>query len=196
MRKASKQDIKLVVDIITESFQDNPSVLSVIKNDHKQKQRISALAVYAFKTGLRRNGVLISSDEQAIAICYPQGLASEGLADLWNQLVFAIKGIGVSRVPKVMQRAAMIKKSRLQDNDYLYFWFFGVRNKGRGQGGAQELKAAIFEESTQKKLPILVETSVNKNKKVYERFGFQVYHTWENKAENLTLWFMKRPYDA
>lgn len=95
-----------------------------------------------------------------------------------------------------MQRNVRIKKSRPKDNDYLYYWFFGVKNKGRGQGGAQELKAAIFEESAQKKLSILVETSVNKNKRVYERFGFQVYHFWQNKAENLTLWFMKRPYDA
>ncbi|MCE7997000.1 MAG: hypothetical protein HEP71_33890 [Roseivirga sp.] len=193
MRKASPKDEPLVIQVISESFRDNPSVLSVIKNDHKREKRIQALARYAFKTGLPRKGVWISSDEQAVAICYAKNRHKENIRDLRNQLVFAIKGIGLNRVLAVMKREAQMNKRRPQHHDYMYFWFFGVSNTGKGQGGTRELKEAIFQEADSHHLPILVETSVEKNKRVYERYGFTTYSTWHNKEENLTLWFMQRP---
>ena len=70
MRKAYKSDQKLVISIVTESFVNNPSVLSVIKNDDKKNKRIAELAKYSFKTAIARNGVYISSDNKGVAICY------------------------------------------------------------------------------------------------------------------------------
>lgn len=192
MRKANISDEKLIIEIISESFILNPSVLSVIKNDNKKKQRIAELAKYAFRTAVRREGVYVSSDNEGVAICYKYNAKKESLIDYWNQLNLVVKSIGINRVFKILKREGYVKKLRPVSGEYFYFWFFGVTNKGKGKDAAMELKDAIIKESLNKKLPIYLETSVEKNKSVYERYGFEVYHKWKNDSENMTLWFMRK----
>lgn len=193
MRKAINSDEKLVTEIISESFYYNPSVLSVIKNDDKtKKQRIAGLAKYVFKTAFRRDGVFISGDQKGTAICYKYNNKKESLSDYWNQLILVITAIGISRIIKVLKREAYIKKMRPRSGEYLYFWFFGVIKDGQGKGAAKELWDAILLEAKNKDIPVFLETSVEKNKTVYERYGFEVYHIWNSKSDNVTLWFMKK----
>ena len=46
----------------------------------------------------------------------------------------------------------------------------------------------LFKESEERRLPIVAETSVEKNKRVYERFGFDVYQVFEdNKGPKLYM---------
>ena len=72
----------------------------------------------------------------------------------------------------------------------MYFWFLGVE-KG-GDQAVYELKDHLFELSKNQQLPILLETSVPRNRSVYERYGFEVYHTWEDSGNDKALWFMMR----
>ena len=191
MRKGTASDEQLITDIISASFADNPSVNEVVKNDGKKDQRITALARYAFRTALRRNGIYISSDEKGVAICYDIREKKESLADFFDQLKLVQKAIGWSRVIKVLKREAYLKNIRPKKDNYLYFWFFGVIKEGRGHLAAWELKEEIFKEANRRQLPIYLETSIEQNKRVYERYGFQVYHSW-NTGDKTTLWFMKR----
>ncbi|MDB4335058.1 hypothetical protein OAA06_01730 [bacterium] len=194
MIKAVKLDKKQVVEIVTESFSNNPSVLSVIKpGSAKQEQkRIAGLAEYAFNTAFKRNGVVLSSDRQGVAICYPYHVQKNTFKDYWNQLVLAFKVIGVSRILTIMRRDNYVKRQRPKDGRYLYFWFLGVKSDGIGKSAVRELRDSVYKESHLKKLPIYLETSVEKNRVVYERFGFEVYHAWDNTKEGNTIWFMKR----
>ncbi|WP_420580791.1 GNAT family N-acetyltransferase [Reichenbachiella sp.] len=192
MYKASKADEKLVIDIIAQSFPSNPSVLSVIKNDKKEPQRMQWLARYVFRTALRRNAIFISSDRCGVAICYRFNSHKENLMDYWNQLVLAFTAIGIERIFKVLKRDNYVKNQRPKSGDFMYFWFFGVSDAGKGKGAAYELQRAVFKDAEEQGLPIYLETSIAKNKRVYERFGFEVYHTWNYISEGITLWFMRR----
>src|SRR5688572_6067175 len=98
MRLAQPSDQEMVVRILTESFQNNPSVLDAVKNDRKIQIRIKELALYAFKTGILRKGVYISSDNQCLAICYQYNIRKEGIQDYKNQLRLLRKSIGFSRL--------------------------------------------------------------------------------------------------
>lgn len=191
MQKATKADESLVIDIIAESFPSNPSVLSVIKNDKKEPLRMRWLARYVFRTALRKEGIFLSSDRTGVAVCYRFNSHKETLRDYWDQLVLAFTAIGIERIFKVLKRDIYVKSKRPGSGDYLYFWFFGVSNEGKGQGAAYELQKTVFDEAEKQKLPIYLETSIAKNKRVYERFGFETYHTWDYKSEGITLWFMK-----
>jgi len=90
---------------------------------------------------------------------------------------------------ETLKREAYIKKHRFKGN-HLYFWFFGVK-KGGDRAGF-ELKNYMFDYSKKEQLPILLETSVQRNKEIYERYGFHVYHQWMDSGGGNTLWFMKR----
>ena len=60
-------------------------------------------------------------------------------------------------------------------------FIFGVK-KG-GDRAAFELKNYIFQMSQNEKNPILLETSVKRNKLIYERYGFYVYHEWIDSGD-------------
>jgi len=192
MRQCTKADRNKVIDIIAESFDTNPSVNRVIKNDTKRKQRIKTLADYSFKTALLREGVYISSDEQGVALCYQYNKQKEGLKDYWNQILLVSKAIGLSRVGHIMTRDNYFKSQRPASGEYLYFWFLGITNKGKGGIAIRELKQHLFAESEKKKLPIYLETSVPKNKRVYERYGFETYHEWKDPQTGDVIWLMRR----
>ncbi|UXX78288.1 hypothetical protein N7E81_13075 [Reichenbachiella carrageenanivorans] len=191
MPKATKADESLIVDIIANSFPSNPSVRSILKNDKKEPQRMRWLAKYVFKTALRRKAIFLSTDRTGVAICYKFNSHKENLLDYWNQLVLAITAIGIERIFKVIKRDHYVKSKRPASGDFLYFWFFGVSDAGKGHGAAHELKKAVFAEAEKQNLPIYLETSIAKNKRVYERYGFETYHTWDYKSEGITLWFMR-----
>lgn len=192
MRKAGIADKQLVVAIISNSFDKNPSVNSVIKNDSKRKERVRSLADYAFETAVKREGIYLSSDMKGVAICYPFNGKKQTIPDYWNQLKLVVKAISIPRTIEILKRESYIKKQRPQSGNYLYFWFFGVLTDARGKGAAKELKDVLFQESENKQLPIYLETSVLKNKKVYERFGFEAYHSWQMNGEGPVIWFMRR----
>lgn len=178
------------ISIIEESFVNNPSVASVI--NRKKPKSLTSLARYAYQTASRRDGVLLSADSEAVAICYPYHLQKEGVKDLWNQLLLAWNCIGLTKLPEVMKREAYVKNTRPADGQFLYFWFFGATARGKKSGAALELKSHIFEWSERDDLPIYLETSVMRNKRVYEYYGFETYHEWK-QPNGTTLYFMRRP---
>ncbi|MEO9870689.1 hypothetical protein [Ekhidna sp.] len=189
MKKITRSDTSKVIQILTQSFQTNPSALWVIKQDEKVQQRLKALIEYAVKTGITNEGVFLSDDKSAAAICFKEPSKSNFQSYL-DQVVLIWKAIGISRVPLVLKREGYLKKHR-PNEPHLNFWFLGVDPNQKGAGGVQDLKKGIFEFSKRQELPVLLETSVERNKNVYERFGFYTYHIWK-QSQDYTLWFMRR----
>ncbi|WP_420318467.1 hypothetical protein [Ekhidna sp.] len=189
MRKISLLEAPKVIEILTQSFQTNPSALWVIKQDEKVLSRLKALIEYAVKTGLENDGVFLSNDESAAAICFEEP-SKTTLSSYRHQLDLIRKAIGVTRVTHVLKREGYLKKQR-PNEPHLNFWFLGVDPSVKGGQGVYDLRDGLFQLSKQKNLPILIETSVERNKNVYERFGFQVYHRWQ-PHEDYSLWFMRR----
>ena len=97
--------------------------------------------------------------------------------------------IPIKNVFQTLKRESYLKKHRY-DGTHLYFWFLGVK-KGGGTAGF-EMKDYLFDFSSKEQLPIILETSVERNKEIYERYGFEVYHEWPNSGKGKTLWFMIR----
>lgn len=189
LQEVTSSQAPKVIRILTESFQTNPSALWVIKQDNKVQERMKALIEYAVKTGIQNEGVFLSDDESAAAICFKEP-AKSSLSSYWDQLQLIRKAIGLSRVSQVLKREGYLKKHRPKEQ-HLNFWFLGVDPARKGGNGVHDLRRCIFKLSEEQNLPILIETSVERNKQVYERFGFHVYYTWRPSAD-YTLWFMKR----
>ncbi len=180
------------IRIISEAFIENPSVLHIVKPDQNKARRIKHLADYVYETAKMRDGVFFSSDKEAIALCYVYNIRKEGLKDLFNQAKLVIKTIGIERVLKIIKRDAYVKKQRPKDGGFLYFWFFGASDASRGSRGAWELKHKVFDRSKALNLPLYLETSIPQNMRVYERFGFETYHVWNDNYGNQPLYFMRR----
>jgi len=63
MVRATYTDKKNAIAIITETFDANPSVNSVIGTGGNRRKKISNLASYAFIKALNRNGTFISTNK-------------------------------------------------------------------------------------------------------------------------------------
>lgn len=176
------------VRIISETFDANPSVNIVIGDGGNRKKKISRLAEYAFIKALNRDGAFISDNKMGTGLCFRSNYGSSNLKELIYELRFAFS-IPLKKVIQTLKREAYLKKYRYKE-DHLYFWFLGVM-KG-GEKAVFELKDYLFQLSEKEQLPILLETSVERNKVIYERYGFEVYHEWSDSGDAKTLWFMKR----
>lgn len=194
MRKAIKSDKEKVVKIICESFDTNPHVSFIVKNDVKRTKRMQSMANYAFQFGLRRNGVFLTDDALGVAIIFENEKVKMNLYEYCLQLVLVFKCFTISRSFMVAKLESLIKKNRASDVDFLYLWFFGVADEALGTTNARDLMKFIFNLSLEQSLPIYLETSIKRNNIIYRRFGFEVYKVLKTGKKDLTMWYMKRPY--
>ena len=176
------------VAIITETFDANPSVNIVIGAGGNRSKKIGRLAAYAYVKSLNRKGAFLSENRQGTALCFRSEGGSTNLKEFLYEMRFAFS-IPIKKVFQTLKRESYIKKHRYKAA-HLYFWFLGVK-KGGGKAGF-ELKEYLFNLSEKENLPILLETSVERNKSIYERYGFKVYHEWPDSGDGKTLWFMIR----
>jgi len=188
MTQATPSDKKDAVEIIIETFDQNPSVNIVIGEGGNRRKKISRLAAYAFIKAINRDGAYLSENRKGAALCFHSDSGGFSLKEIYYEARFAVV-IPIKKVIQTLKRESYIKKNRYKGK-HLYFWFLGVE-KGGGQA-VFELRDHLFALSEKEQLPILLETSVPRNKEVYERYGFKVYHTWDDSGGGNALWFMMR----
>lgn len=188
MLTAKREDRKIAVNIIAETFYHNPSVNIVIGNVGNRRKKIARLAAYAFTKSFNRNGAYLSENRKGVALCFHSSSGSGNLQEFILELRFALS-IPLQRVLLTLRRESYIKKHRF-NGPHLYFWFFGVEQGGEKAGF--ELIDGIFEMAGKAQLPIVLETSVARNRKIYERYQFEVYHVWPDSGDGKALWFMIR----
>ena len=188
MIRAKKIDKIDSVRIIGTTFDANPSVNIVIGDKGNRKKKISRLADYAFVKALNRDGAYLSDNKMGTALCFLSDRGSSNLNELYYEVRFALS-IPVLKVIQTLKRESYLKKHRYLEK-HLYFWFLGVK-KGGGDAGF-EMKDYLFELSKKEEAPIILETSVERNKLIYERYGFKVYHEWADSGGGKPLWFMIR----
>ena len=192
MRKATKNDRKRFIDIMSESFDTNPSVNWTVKQDNKRQKRYRLLAGFVFNQALRRDAIYFSSDDEGIIIFYKYNDFKTFFIEIFEKLLLTLRVISIERVGGIMKREKYIQSKRPADGEYIYCWFFGVSKIARGKGAAVELKDKIFAEADRLKLPVYIETTIPINMRIYNRYGFDIYHEWEVKEKGLTYWMMKR----
>jgi hypothetical protein len=193
MKKAIKSDKNKVKKIICESFNSNPHINYIIKNDGKRKNRMDALAQYAFNIGIRRNGVYLTDDEQGVAIVFRSSQFKKSLYEYWLQFCLVFKVFSVQRTNKICKLESLVKRNRENRGEYLYVWFLGVRNNALGTNDARELMKYVFNMSQELNLPLYSETTIERNNLVYKRFGFEDYNKLNTGMGNLIFYYMKRP---
>jgi ribosomal protein S18 acetylase RimI-like enzyme len=178
MRKAELSDKALVVDLLVGSFDENPSVNYIVRQDDKRKARIKALMAYSFDVCLLFGDVWIADDRQACALTLYPDQKKTTLKAIWLDIKLIFQAIGLSGISKTLNREAQIKKKQLQV-PMVYLWFIGVSPLYEHRGMGSKLLQQVLDEAKRMNRPVFLETSVLKNIAWYERFGFQVYDSLE-----------------
>jgi hypothetical protein len=188
MKLATLHDRKIVSSIIKETFQNNPSVLSILNKKGDLNKKIGYLADFAFIKAYHRQGVYLSDNQKGVAIFYKGNQSKFSLKETYYEIKFALLALPLWEIPSILKREAYMKKEKPKDGKYIYFWFLGVKKGGENVGF--ELKEIVLNEAKKENLPIYLETSVWRNVVVYKRYGFEVYDTWKDEKYKVTVWLM------
>ena len=191
MRLATKQDKELVLRLLYISYKENSSVLWVVKNDHKQEERIKALFSYCFYVCLAIDGIYITEDNQGLAFLFP---IEKRKPSIMQQLKVVFNAMGLKKGLQALKREKFIDSHR-PNGGYLYFWMLAVDPEARGGETIRKIVAFCFKQAKEQKKDIYAETSIRQNKIVYERLGFETYYQWDIPNQDFCIWFLKRSWE-
>ena len=188
MKKASREEKELVVNMLSQSFDSNQSVNYIVNQDARRKERIRGLMDYSFEICNMFGEVLLSDDRKACAlIVYPDQKKSTLKSSLLDAKL-ALQCVGLANIKRTLDREALIKKIQPQEL-MTYLWFIGVAPADQGNGIGSQFLQSIIQSSTQKKRPIYLETSTVRNLPWYQKHGFDIYNEHDLSYR---LYFLKR----
>lgn len=174
MIKADKNHKSHVIEILTNSFEDNQSVNYIVKQDSKRKDRIRALMDYSFEICYMFGAVYLSDDKKACALVLYPDQKKFSIKSTLLDVQLLLNSIGISRAGKAMSRESAIK-SNYPNQPIYYLWFLGVLNADQNKGIGSQLLREIIQDSQVQHKPIYLETSTMKNIPWYQKFGFLIY---------------------
>lgn len=190
MRLAKKTDKQLVVSIIVETFKDNPGVNWMFSTKGSQEKKLRLLAEFAFIKCYNRNGVLISSNNKGVALFYRSDKRKFSLTEIFFEVRFGLLSIPFNKILEVLKRESVRKSKRSPYEPYYYFWFVGALKEGAKAG--LELNRELIKIARKENVTICLETTIDRNKYIYERLGYETYDSWTDDTKGIKFWFLKR----
>lgn len=174
MKKAQINDRALVIDILARSFDKNPSVNYIVRQDDKREIRIRALMAYSFDVCMQFGKIWLSDDRRACALLLYPEQKNVTLRSIWLDIKLIFQVIGLSGIAKTLKRESNIKQKQLKVA-MCYLWLIGVDPTYQQNGLGSQLLEEVLVDANNNNLPIFLETSVKRNIAWYARVGFQVY---------------------
>ena len=174
MFKADRNQKSRVIQILTNSFENNQSVNYIVKQDRKRKERITALMEYSFEICYMFGEVYLSDDQKACAlVLYPEQ-KKFSLRSLLLDIQLVLNAIGLTRAGKAMNRESIIKSNYPTEPIY-YLWFLGVDPSYQHMGIGSKLLKEVIADSLKQYKHIYLETSTTTNIPWYQKFDFSIY---------------------
>jgi ribosomal protein S18 acetylase RimI-like enzyme len=168
MKQASLADKQTIIKILSESFDTNLSVNSVVKQDKKRVKRIRALMSYVFDIGFRIGQVYVSDNAKAAVIC---NFPDENKAKFKEDMRLAFQVVGLDRVFTVLKRENYIQSQHPKE-PFIHLWFIGTALSEQGKGLGSQLMKELLSLNKYEELPVCLETSNPRNLPFYEKLGF------------------------
>lgn len=170
MRKGTRKDQEIAVDIITKSFKDNLSVQYVAG---KNINSIKKLVEYSFFQAINFGEVIFNDEKTACCfIIDPTKKRTTFNSIIWDiKLLFSV--IGLLNVSKVLKKEKIVEENHPENKDYLHLWYIGVVPEKQGKGIGTKLLNDIQEHYNK---PIYLETSMVDNVPFYTKNKFELYN--------------------
>ncbi|MDA8885991.1 hypothetical protein N8368_02435 [Bacteroidia bacterium] len=191
MQQVTEATKKTALRILVSSFGDNPGALWVIKKKGNLRKRLAVLCLFCLEVSMQKQGAYLTTDNNGVALIFKNTARQNPFKWIWGYIQLGNKCIGWDRAYSIIRRERTIQGKRPK-REHLYFWMLAVENNSFGLSTIIEIRDFTYQLSQKYNLPIYAETSLPKNRLMYERYGFKVYDTWIIEKEEITLWFLAR----
>ncbi|MDQ6479159.1 GNAT family N-acetyltransferase [Dyadobacter sp. LHD-138] len=190
MKRATRADRSLVINLLSAAFDENKSVNYIIPQDNFRQKRIRVLMDYSFETCFLSGDIYLSDDEKACALISFPDRKKNSFRSILADVKLIFKGTGFGNISKVLRREKAIS-SHYPNSPICYLWFIGVLPEHQNQGIGRRLLNEIMEDAENLGRPIYLETSTEKNLPWYHKAGFTIYHQMDF---GYTLNLLKREF--
>ena len=191
MQLVHQANLFFAIKIMHESFHLEQNQLSA--ESVRYDQALYHLCKYCVETARWRKGALITNDLEGVMLLYETAQSEIATRDFFPAAELIKNGNGLLKAIDLMKHQQVVSEMRKKGR-HLYLQLMAVSRRRNGLKTVLEMKEEAFRRSKIMQLPLLTETSVLKNKKVYERLGFTTYNQLEMES-GITVWFMERPPD-
>ena len=176
-----------VLSILQDSFDSNPSVNFVVKQDTKRSRRLRLLMEYSYFYCTYFGKIYLSEEQNCCAlIIEPHQKRTTVRTLLWD-LKLALGCIGIGNIKHVLKRESVIKQHHPKE-PFIHFWYLGVEPAEQGKGlGSAMIKKVLVDAVSQNKT-VYLETSNPKNFPLYEKMGFEMLADLGNSGYGLRVY--------
>lgn len=182
-----------IIDLLVDSFKNNRRILSMLRIQDRKNLRAFLSYCYHYT---KEVGHIYYSAEGNTAILYIQNSRQKPMYyfTMWlmKLVIFSFnwsKLISTIKTNKAVKKIRAAAAEKFGDSDFLYVWFMAGKNPKGGMKGLLKVKDKILSESHKRKLPIYIETTVERLVPIYESAGFKFYH--KHELGNINIHFAK-----
>lgn len=179
-----------IVDMLIHSFSENKRIQGIVRKS--SRSHLSALFNYVYENIKSRGHFYFSENKSTVVLYYRASTKSINIKTMIAvfRLLICSSSARILRSSMTNRIVKNTRKSHAQSNgfqDYFYIWFL-ARTKGVGDyKGLLDLITHLKTTSANNKIPLYLETTSLRMKKIYERAGF---HFYENiQVGNLRIYF-------
>ena len=187
----NQPDRDIVISIVSSAFEQNPRAVAMMKKNNPARS-VRLMTEYAYQLVEKFDGVYLSKDKTTVLFYYKKSQYRRGLIDYIRYGKMFMKAIRLSQLIPTLKREKYITSLRSDYEDYIYVWVLGSDPNTTSVRGLADIRDHIFGLSEKLQLPILLETTVEKVRKLYRYVGFEEYHKWEDTEAGIDVWFMER----
>jgi len=189
--KIKKKDIKKAANVLANAFSEDPMWKKIFKEEDKYRVISEMMARFSLKYG----NVFSTSDnlEGVMAILSHDKAEMTGWRIIRSGAFFlSMKLLSVMKTMKPVGKAIKEEKKNLNIGPYIYLLIIGVSQEFQGKGFGGKMLRALIEKAENEGKSIYLETQIEKNVKLYEKYGFYVFKKMNLPVLNLSMWLMVR----
>jgi hypothetical protein len=184
-------DREIIISIVTRAFEQNPRVQTMIKKKNPSRS-VRLMTEYAYDLVDQFDGIYLSKDKTTVLFYYKKSQYKRGFIDYIRYGKMFMKAIRPSQFFPTVKREKFITDLRPDYEDYIYVWVLASVPDNKSLKGLADIRDHLFGLSEKLQLPILIETTVEKVRKLYRYVGFEEYHKWEDSEAGINVWFLER----
>jgi hypothetical protein len=187
----NQTDRDIIISIVTRAFEQNPRAMAMMKKQNPTRS-VRIMTEYAYNLVEKFDGIYLSKDKTTVLFYYKKSQYNRKFIDYIRYLKMFIQAIRPSQFFPTMKREKYIASLRPDYTDYIYVWVLGSVPDNKSLQGLADIRDHLFGLSQKLQLPILIETTVEKVRKLYHYVGFEEYHMWEDTDAGINVWFLER----
>lgn len=190
MRRASKKDKNLVVDILMSAFKDvkeGNSLNYFIRGERNREKRAEHVFNYLFDKSMITGEIYLASNEKGCILVDRSLNNQRSILLFLKKLRTIYMSIGFKNVPRIIRRQKLLDSFHTEKR-FIYPTAMAAHTSVCGQGTCVRMIMELLNFYDGEPITIYTETTTQENLNIYKKFGFRVIG--ESDALGFNLYFL------